>query len=299
MKKFAYCALGLSIVPAFLVACGGPSGALSLPTGAPITAQDLARETGEVQYLSTYYNGGVLLEYDYPKGVSPIGSISFDGGGECTSGARTFWTTSTNEIAEFKAGGSSPIRTLKANASECAIDPATGDLAATSFNGAAIVIFHKARGKGKVIAPPVEPYFDGYDDQSDLFVDGFSSGRRAVAFIELKKGSGTFENITTSNTLGFPGSVQWDGKYVSVFDQLANAFYRYSVRGTEATLKGTVSLSGSADCGQTWIARPYVYCADAGNDDVEVFKYPAGGGKIATFTDSGGWPLGIVSLRVR
>ena len=42
-----------------------------------------------------------------------------------------------------------------------------------------------------------------------------------VALVELPKGSSTFKTITTSNGVQFPGSVQWDGTYITVFDQLA------------------------------------------------------------------------------
>jgi hypothetical protein len=63
-------------------------------------------------------------------------------------------------------------------------------------------------------------------------------------------------------------------------------------------LKGTVVLSGAGDCGQTWIAPPYVYCADAGNDSGEVFQYPEGGSSIATLAGMD-FPFGVVSVRVR
>jgi hypothetical protein len=258
----------------------------------------LARGIGEVQYFSNGY-GGNLLEFDYPKSESPIGSISFSAGGFCTKGARTFWATGSDEIAEFKVGGATPIRVLRTGAytGGCAIDPATGDLAALNVISGGVTIFHKARGKGKVISGSGEAYFDGYDNQSNLFVDGFSSNG-SFALAELRKGSRAFVTIATSNTVGFPGSVQWDGKYLTVTDQDADAIYRYTVSGTNATLKGTVLLSGAADCAASWIARPYVYCADVGNNDGEVFKYPAGGLPIATL-EGIDFPLGVVSLSVR
>lgn len=257
-----------------------------------------ARGTGEVQYFSNYY-GGTLLEYDYPKSESPIGSINFNAGGLCTKGARTFWATGSDEIAEFKAGGDTPIRVLKTSPyiSGCAVDPLTGDLAAMNLLSGGVTIFHKARGKGKVISGPGKFYFGGYDSQSDLFVDGFSSNH-GFALVELKKGSSAFVTIATSNTVEFPGSVQWDGTYLTVTDQSAGAIYRYTVSGTSATLKDTVLLSGASDCAASWIARGYVYCADAGNGDGEVFKYPAGGSPIATL-EGLDFPLGVVSLRVR
>jgi hypothetical protein len=204
----------------------------------------------------------------------------------------------SDEIAEFKVGGATPIRVLRTGAytSGCAIDPATGDLAALNLISGGVTIFHKARGKGKVISGSGEAYFDGYDNQSNLFVDG--SGNHGFALVELKNGSNALVTIATSNTVEFPGSVQRDGQYLTVTDQGADAIYRYTVSGTNATLKGTVLLSRAADCAASWIERPYVYCADAGNNDGEVFKYPAGGSPIATL---GGldFPLGVVSLRVR
>jgi hypothetical protein len=160
--------------------------------------------------------------------------------------------------------------------------------------GGDVVIFKNARGSGTVITTPLsEEYFDGYDNQGNLFADGFSNS--GFALVELPKGSSKFRTITTSNTVEFPGSVQWDGTYLTVFDQDANATYRYTVSGTAATLEGTVSYSGSSDCAQTWIVEGLVYCADAGNGDGEVFKYPAGGSPVAVFTGNFDLPLGTVA----
>ncbi len=137
-----------------------------------------------------------------------------------------------------------------------------------------IVIYTNASGSGTLIKTPLaREYFDGYDDQGNLFFDGFTSGS-AFQLDELPKGSSTPRIITTSNTVQFPGSVQWDGTYLTVFDQLANKMYQYKIKGTKAILKGTVSFSGSSDCAQTWIAKGVVYCGDAGNDNGSVFKLP-------------------------
>jgi hypothetical protein len=73
--------------------------------------------------------------------------------------------------------------------------------------------------------------------------------------------------------------------------------YQYTVSGTKATLKGTVTLTGSSDCAQTWIVKGLLYCGDAGNDQGEVFKYPAGGSPIAILTGSFDTPLGVVAAK--
>ena len=71
--------------------------------------------------------------------------------------------------------------------------------------------------------------------------------------------------------------MQYDGKYVTVNDQEAHDIFGYTCSGTSCTLEQTVSLSGSSDCDQTWIAKGYAICPDAGNLDGEIYKYPAGG----------------------
>jgi hypothetical protein len=262
------------------------------------------------EYVFSYYETYASI-FDYPKSVKEIGKINGDGGQGCTNvlygyGKKTFWIVAgPDQITEYTV----PQKTLKTlsvsvgNPSSCAMDT-SGDLAvgilynpSSGSGGGDIVIFPHASGSGTVYTTPlVEEYFDGYDNQGNLFADGFN-GSDNFELIELPKGSSTFEKITPSNTVEFPGSVQWDGTYLTVTDQEADAMYQYTVSGTTATLKGTVSLSGSSDCAQTWIATGVVYCADAGTNDGEVFKYPAGGSAIATFTGSFDLPLGTVASK--
>ncbi len=47
--------------------------------------------------------------------------------------------------------------------------------------------------------------------------------------VELPKGAKNFVQLSTSNGPEFPGSVQWDGKYVTVFDQLTSETYQYTI----------------------------------------------------------------------
>jgi hypothetical protein len=140
----------------------------------------------------------------------------------------------------------------------------------------------------------IEAFFDGCDNRGNLFIDGYNTGG-AVAVAELPKGSSPFVTMTLSNTVEFPGSVQWDGKYLTIEDQETSAIYGYACSGSSCGLKRTVSLTGAADCAGTWIAKTIVFCADAGNDDVAVYKYPAGGSSIATLTGTD-FPLGVIQV---
>jgi hypothetical protein len=255
-------------------------------------------KSGFYQYISDFGNN-TIYEFDYPKGDAPIGSIGGGGGGECTrNGKGTFWVAElgASELAEFKVGGKSPIRVLSPAGQSCAIDSATGDIATPNVSSGSVIIFRHARGKGKVYGSGlIEAFFDGYDNQGNLFVDGFNDGG-GTGLVEFPKGSSTFETITLSNSVSFPGAVQWDGKYLTIGDQESHVIYRYAVSGTMATLNGTVSLSGSSDCDQTWIAKTIVFCPDAGNIDVEVYAYPAGGYPIATLIGSFSEPLAAVQV---
>jgi hypothetical protein len=262
---------------------------------------DRPADSKTFEYIINYY-GTYAGIFDYPKSDKEIGSIKDVGGQGCTNvlygyGKKTFWIVAgTKQITEYDVP-KKPIKTLSVASGEpssCAMD-ASGDLAVGNLSDGQIVIFKHASGQGKAMNTPLaREYFDGYDDKGNLFFDGFTSGSD-FELLELPEGSSKIETITTSNTVEFPGSVQWDGKYLTVTDQRTASMYHYTLKGTKAMLKSTVSLSGSGDCAQTWIATGVVYCADAGNNQGEVFKYPAGGSAIAVFTGEFDLPLGTVA----
>jgi hypothetical protein len=219
-------------------------------------------------------------------------------------GKKIFWNAQRTDdlLVEYQVP-SKQIKTLTLNytfTSSCAMN-ASGDLAVgillgNSYSaGGQVVIFKNAAGTPTVYNTPLaREYFDGYDAKGNLFADGFGPSYNWM-LVELPKGSSKFVTIKTSNSPQFPGSVQWDGTYLSVFDQETASTYQYTVSGTTATLKNTVQLTGSSDCAQTWIVKGLVYCGDAGNNDGEVYKYPAGGSAVATFTGDFDFPLGVTA----
>ncbi len=260
---------------------------------------DRAVKSKTFEYITGLYSTGI---FDFPKSDQQIGTLNGAGGQGCTNalygyGRKTFWVVAgESQITEYRVLKKA-VKTLSESAGQpsgCAMDT-SGDLAVGMLSNGDIDIFQHASGSGHVMTTPlIEEFFDGYDNHGNLFADGFNSSD-VFELVELPKGSSTFKAITTSNTVEFPGSVQWDGKYLAVTDQETNTMYRYTVSGMNATLRGTVSFSGSSDCAQTWIATGVVYCADAGNNDAEVFKYPAGGSAIAILTGDADLPLGVVT----
>ncbi len=277
--------------------------------GAPLRyteiVSDRRRSSHKFEYVINFY-GTYASIFNYPKSTKQIGTINDVGGQGCTNvlygyGKKTFWIVAAfNQITEYEVP-QTPVKTLSISdgsmPSSCAMDK-SGNLAVGILDGPStgdVVIFNNASGSGTFVKTPLaREYFDGYDNQGNLFFDGFV-GSYTFQLEELPKGSNTVKTIATSNRVQFPGSVQWDGTYLTVFDQGTNSLYRYQVSGTNATLKGTVSLVGAGDCAQTWIATGVVYCGDASNDNGSVYKYPAGGSPLAVFTGNFDEPLGTVA----
>jgi hypothetical protein len=268
-----------------------------------------AKSSKNYEYVINYY-GSYASMFNYPKSSKMIGQLQGAGGQGCTNveygyGKGIIWNAGrTNDvITEYSVPQNKVLKTLPTDydfTSSCAMnadgDLAVGVLLGNSYqNGGEVVIYKKAKGKGKVYQTPLaREFFDGYDAKGYLFADGFASDY-SVMLVELPKGAKKFVTVTTSNSSEFPGSVQWDGKYLSMFDQGTNEAYQYSVSGTTATLENTVTLSGAADCAQTWIVPGLIYCGDAGNNNGAVYPYPAGGSAKATFTGDFDEPLGVVA----
>jgi hypothetical protein len=327
---FVKCASAL-LALAVLSACGGGSavapsaaalnatyvGRTLLVNGRPVTAArlsplpsyatilpDLHKKSKTFEYIINFY-GSYASIFDYPKSDQQIGEINGAGGQGCTNvlygyGKNIIWNPgrrTNGGIDEYKVPDKL-LRTLPLNytdTSSCAMDT-SGDLAVGILSNGDVVIFKNAVGSGKVYTTPLgEEYFDGYDNNGNLFADGF--GNSGFELVELPKGSSKFITIKTTNSVQFPGSVQWDGKYLTVFDQETSEMYQYTVSGMTATLKNTIQLTGASDCAQTWIVKGLVYCGDAGNNDGEVFKYPAGGSAISVLTGSFDEPLGVTAAK--
>ncbi|MBV8372457.1 MAG: hypothetical protein JOY69_04285 [Candidatus Eremiobacteraeota bacterium] len=272
-------------------------------------APDVLR--GKYEYVLNYY-GSYASMFNYPKSTNMIAQIQGAGGQGCTNvlqgyGKNIIWNPGrTNDlIVEYAVPSNKVLQSVYLGysyTSSCAMntvgDLAIGILLGNSFgNGGQVVIFKNAAGTGKVYNTPlIKEYFNGYDSNGNLFADGFGSSS-GFALVELPKGHTKFITIKTSNSPQFPGSVQWDGTYLTVFDQNTSQTYQYTVSGTTATLKHTVQYTGASDCAQTWIVKGLLYCGDAGNDDGAVYSYPAGGAPIAVFTGSFDEPLGVVAAK--
>jgi hypothetical protein len=233
----------------------------------------------DLLYISNFYNSTILV-LTYPGGEN-VGSISSDEPqGECTSKTSNgnWWVVQSgnDEIVEYAHGGTSPISTLSENVGEpagCAIDPTTGNLAVSILGMGDIVIFAGAKGSGTTVPDGLsETYFPCYDNHGDLFVTGLTSASNS-ALVELPKGGSSFETITLDPNE--QGDMQWHDDYLAV--RGSGGIYHFAIHGTKGKEIGFTPLGGSSDVVQVWIQGAYVVGADVGNEDAEIWKYPAGG----------------------
>lgn len=266
---------------------------------------------GDYEYVINFY-GSYASIFNYPTSNQMIGQLQGAGGQGCTNvlhgyGKNILWNAgrTNNVITEYAVPSNKVLKTLPTAfmfTSSCSMnkagDLAVGVLLGNDYGpGGQVVIYKNANGSGKVYNTPLtKEYFSGYDSNGDLFADGFGPSYNFM-LVELPAGSKNFVTISTSNSPQFPGSVQWDGSFLTVFDQLTNQTYRYAVSGTTATLKHTVQYTGAGDCAQTWIVKGLMYCGDASNNDGSVYNYPAGGAPVSILQGSFVEPLGVTAVR--
>jgi hypothetical protein len=258
--------------------------------------------SGDLLYVTTLAG---VKSYSYPRGkhVSTLKMFTYDNDGICSNKEGDVFIDYGKWLLEYKHGGKKPIQSLTQpgyNAFDCASDPATGNLAVTWFlsegtkvssyvavyqNGSGTLTLYSMTGMATT--------YCGYDDKSNLFCDGLLANYgQGFLFAELPEGGSALESVSLSQTIGWPGNVQWDGKYVTVQDENTNILYGFTISGSTGTLKRTVKLELvgkqyaiehptivgkkvlEATIALVYSTQPYGY--------VNYYKYPEGGLPIKT-----------------
>jgi hypothetical protein len=189
--------------------------------------------------------------------------------GLCVDTSGDVWVVNdgAQNVVEYAHGGSKPIATLPDRGEYpegCSVDPTTGNLAVTNFSSnsgsGSVSIYAGAQGNPQTYSDPtlLEYRFCGYDDRGNLFVDGAGAGS-TFAFAELPKGSATFTDITLSQSVEWPGGVQWTGKDVAVGDTDAHVIYE--VAGRTGKVKRSTQLTDANYVNQFWITGKKVVAA--------------------------------------
>lgn len=285
MKAFRFARHALSIgVAATLMGCGGaqlPSAAIGLTSqSAMVPARD-----SELLYFSAVGPPNLAIYgYTYPqeKFVRQFGEflVSVE---LCSDSAGDLFVANVTAVVEYSHDGKY-VQTLddRFEATGCAVDPATGDLAVTNGSsrhgrGASVSIFKKLRA-------PAETFYDtqvarfrslSYDDRGNLFVDGFTSAH-APAFAVLQRGSNAFTSVTVRPAIPRPATIAWDGSYFAVHPQSSNVIDRVEVSGSSGRVVGTTPLTNCAPSDFFVVGNRLT--ADCRS--IDIFDYPAGGKPI-------------------
>lgn len=252
---------------------------------------------GRAIYIFTYPEGKAAGEI---TGVAPVGLCS-DAKGDVFA---AYFEQS--KILEFAHGGTQPIATLTLPGYEfavsCAVDPKTGNLAATTDNGD-LAVFKDARGTPTYyyLSGVNNLYYCTYDGSGNLFADG-DDVNSAFQLVELPKGSSTLQLVNVNAEISTGLGIMWDGSYLTL--ESTQTFHdselvRLKVARSSAKVVGSTKLLGPPDeyPAEYWIQDGRVVQPEGGNTTVGLWSYPTGGEPTASLQSVGSDLRGVtVSL---
>jgi hypothetical protein len=277
--------VGALVAIEMLAGCGGAGTTASVP---PALTQNVAHHrttssSGDLLYAIGGCNGTCVLSY--PSGKL-VGRLDVNGNGICSDDAGNVFIASAYVVTEYAHGGQTPVATLSVPAAVvggCSVDPKTNNLAVVAFASAGdIAVFQNERGTPTYYNSIIDALYCGYDDAGNLFVNGYVQS--GYAFAELPSGSSKFLQLSINQSVGTPGQVQWDGKYITYQGRGTGigTVSRLAISGSAATVVSTSSFTGMKHRPfASWIyngrvVMPYVYRAERANA-IGIWDYPKGG----------------------
>lgn len=284
---------------AVLAACGRFNvDAALVPAGIATVSPATPEPSGTAQrYMYVFdYDAAQIDVLTFPQGtfvrsVDDIGTL-------CTDPTNGNVLVVNGKIDVYAPGATRLITSLAIPlnyvASGCAVDPRTGTIAAIGGNyvsnpqtGAVFVWSKRFRGPTVYNDRQTAATFNfgSYDENDNLFVNG---GFNGAILNELPKGTTSFVKIVARGHRGAgtaEGSVEWDGKYITVEKPLGTpSIYRLVIAGSEATVVSTVRLHGDRSNNNalvpTWIDRHAVVAPSNTATTVKVWSYPRGGAPV-------------------
>jgi hypothetical protein len=169
-----------------------------------------------------------------------------------------------------------------------------------------VTIYKQNNIIGTVTSPNLlRAYFCAFDATGDLFVSGVDGNYgTSVGEIAHATSGGTlnYTELTTNNTLTFPGGIQVTTTGSIVFDDQGqdsgSTIYTYNPakNGSLGSPTAVTQLRGSTDVITFALTNTMadLYGADAGNLDAAEWVYPAGGKSISSFPlPNAGLPIGV------
>jgi hypothetical protein len=197
--------------------CGGAGTTGAAPLGAmtPTTGASQGKSGSALIYVPA--EGGHSYVLSYPEGKL-VGTINQTASGACADASGNVYLPGPKGVLVYSHGATTPSATLTlANAgSGCSVDPITGNLAVTTESNNGVAVFENASGQPTVYQTQLPPYYCGYDNEGNLFVDGYALPD-GLWLAELPKGSDAFSNVSLNQPITLnAGQVQWDGNYLTL-----------------------------------------------------------------------------------
>ncbi|HEY1883425.1 MAG TPA: hypothetical protein VGG51_10345 [Candidatus Cybelea sp.] len=279
--------LSSCVAAALLVGCGGSQP----PIGAPAAAQQSPTTirhaqhggfwmkpesaSGDLIYAVGGCGGACVLTYPGGEQVGQITlSIAY---AACSDTQGNVFITGGSTVDEFVHGGVTSVNTLTLpgnQASGCAVDPATNDLAVV-YDEVRVAVFPNESGSPLIYSTKLSANYCGYDNESNLFVSGDNEQSHTIS--ELPHGMTKFTILSVKGKLGNPGQVQWDGSHLTYESRDPINIARLSIRGSIAKVIGTTSFKGHGNAAMaSWIY-----------DGSVLLPY---GGKVEKLNKIGLWP---------
>jgi hypothetical protein len=271
-------ALGALAAASIVSGCAGlQAAAQTLPAGRQAARQRaswMSPNAGGMNLLYVSEDSSVIV-YDYGTSTQ-VGQLDYfsHAAGSCTDSAGDVYVTNYGaaDVIEFAHGKSSPIKTLvdpSPYATDCSVDPTTGNLAVINQYGQAqyapgnVAIYPAGKNSPKTYKiKGFVTYISGtYDATGNLLVsDDESSGPK---FAILQHGTSSFKAVSLPHDSQWtrPGYVRWDGEYFDVeyvipFYNVPCIFLWYTVNGTRGTQEGyMVTQELQTNGGPFWLGR--------------------------------------------
>jgi hypothetical protein len=244
---------------ALLAGCGGSQLPIGAPGAMPQTSAFATHADNGKSWMLTEAKSenliyvsdtsSVLAFNDHGKQVGAIEYVLQPG--VCSDAQGDVWVTNEGEAIEFPHGGGVPIGEVYAPSSyefeSCAVDPATGNLAATLYqeNGhGAVAVYEGTSGNPQTYTDSDMSYYTycSFDGSGDLFVNG--GYERKVFLAELPRGGSSLSTVRLDKRLGGVGGLQWDGTYVVLGDSHSNVVYQVDVSNGQGTVESSTRFLG-------------------------------------------------------
>ena len=300
MESLGRYALTIGATIAILTGCAGSQQPLRSADVMPLSPAAARHKTSSSDLLYASGGCGGTCVFSYPDGalVGTLDKPRSEISGDCSDAAGDVFITDNDAVLEYAHGGSAPIATLRLPGTDgegCSIDPTTGNLAVVfRGSGVDVAIFPGATGTPTLYGSQVDSRYCGYDGSGNLSVNGYAAGGGHPGFSELPKGGSAFSVLSISDSVGVPGQVQWDGKYITYQSQGHNdsILSQLKISGSRVTIVRTIHFDGIKSVARpSWIHGSKIFVPYSDHQDraklLAVWNYPRAGKMTKKIKDFG------------